>query len=298
MKNGTLTLLTLFLYFSSYSQYNAHAGKSAIREEVPVSEVNAETGTVETKIELVKPAESDAYGNLKGNEYDLAKDNAFEGQTVFVLNICGNTMSYAKAALLEKGFNMVEARTIPDVKTFAESLKKSCQFWLLSGGGANQFTEEHMKVLEAYFKSGRGVYIWNDNTPYHVEGNFITERLLNVTMKGEYYGDQVLRFKENDSISGLVPDHLITTGLETVYEGITVSTISDPEQNLTPIMYSSDGNVVTAVYERNGLRMVIDGGFTRLCVKWDAAGTARYVKNAAAWLANVERFGEEVATGE
>jgi hypothetical protein len=294
MKKIMIILFAVFSYQSTFSQYNACAGKSEIREAVDVEKKDAVTGQMVKTVEYIKPSETDAYGNLKGNEYDLAKDGAFTGQTIFVLNICGNTMSYSKAAVLEKGFSMVETNAVPDIKTFVECLQKACQFWILSGGSSSQLTEEHLKAIEAYFKSGRGVYIWNDNTPYHVDGNIITSRLINVTMSGEYYGDQVLQFKSPDKQYGLVPNHLITTGLETVYEGITVSTIIDPDQNLTPIMYSSDGNVVTAVYERNGLRLIVDGGFTRLCVKWDAAGTARYVKNAAAWLANAERFGEEV----
>jgi len=31
-----------------------------------------------------------------------------------------------------------------------------------------------------------------------------------------------------------------------------------------------------------------------LFIKWDTAGTGRYVKNAAAWLVNYERFGDDV----
>ena len=38
--------------------------------------------------------------------------------------------------------------------------------------------------------------------------------------------------------------------------------------------------------------------FTRLSNKWDSAGTGRYVMNAAAWLANYERFGNEVVAGQ
>lgn len=296
MKKTILTLLGLCCTIGSFAQYNSCAGQSAIREEKRLEVYDETTKVITTVTTYVMPAEADAHGNLKGNEYDLARDGAFEGQTIFVVNICGNTMDYAKAAVKEKGFNMVEVRSFPEAKTFAECLKKSCQFWVLSGGNDQpQLTEEHLEIIGAYFNSGRGVYIWNDNTPYHSEGNVITESLLNVTMKGEYWGDQVLGFKSDSVAYGLVPDHLITTGLENVYEGITVSTITDPDQNLTPIMYSSDGQVVTAVYERNGNRMVIDGGFTRLCIKWNAAGTARYVKNAAAWLANAERFGDEVA---
>ena len=49
--------------------------------------------------------------------------------------------------------------------------------------------------------------------------------------------------------------------------------------------------------EMGGLlkRLIFDGGFTRLYCNWDTAGTGRYVKNAAAWLANVERFGKDVS---
>jgi hypothetical protein len=51
---------------------------------------------------------------------------------------------------------------------------------------------------------------------------------------------------------------------------------------------------VSAFYDRGGKRAIFDGGFTRLYRQWDTAGTARYVKNAAAWLANYERFGKDV----
>jgi hypothetical protein len=279
----------------TFAQYNACAGKSEIREERVVKTVDQATGKHIVDTVYVRPTETDVHGNLKGNEYDLAVDGAFEGQTILVVNICGNTMDLARAAVKEKGFNMVVLNTFPEIAQFTEYLQKSCQFWILSGGSNNKVGEDYLKLIEAYFNSGRGVYIWNDNTPYHNEGNQITNYLMGVTMTGEYWGDQVLGFKTEQSQNGLVANHLITTGLETVYEGITISTIHDPNQNLEPIFYSSDGNVVAAVYDQKGKRLIVDGGFTRLCVKWDAAGTSRYVKNAAAWLANVERFGTEVS---
>ena len=48
------------------------------------------------------------------------------------------------------------------------------------------------------------------------------------------------------------------------------------------------------MYEKDGKRAIFDGGFTRLYNGWETAGTPRYVKNAAAWLANYERFGSAV----
>ena len=60
------------------------------------------------------------------------------------------------------------------------------------------------------------------------------------------------------------------------------------------LLYGSSGNLVTAIYSERGRRAILDGGFTRLFIDWDTAGTGRYVKNAAAWLTNYERFGNGV----
>lgn len=298
MKKLIYTTCLLFAFNVSFGQYNECAGKSEVRETEYKEVKDKSTGQVK-RVEiktLPQTAVQDVHGNLKGSKYDLAIDGAFKGQTIFVLNICGNTMEYAKTAVASKGFSMVEARNgVPTVAELKEYLSKSCQFWLLSGASV-MLTKEHVDVIVEYFNSGRGVYIWNDNTPYHADGNVITERLFGITMSGDYYANQVIRFKSDSLNYGMVPNHLITTGLESVYEGITVSTISpDQNQQFTPIMYSSDGNIVAAVYEMYGKRLIIDGGFTRLCVNWDNAGTDRYIKNASAWLANVERFGKEVS---
>ena len=69
-----------------------------------------------------------------------------------------------------------------------------------------------------------------------------------------------------------------------------------PNQSLTPLLYGSADNLVTAYYDQDGRRAIFDGGFTRLYNNWDTAGTARYVKNAAAWLANAERFPVKTAS--
>jgi hypothetical protein len=57
-------------------------------------------------------------------------------------------------------------------------------------------------------------------------------------------------------------------------------------------VYGSNGRVVTAYYDHDGRRAIVDGGFTRLWYKWGSAGTDRYIINAAAWLLNIERFDE------
>jgi hypothetical protein len=166
----------------------------------------------------------------------------------------------------------------------------------LISGTTQQLTPEHVKVIKEFWDAGHGVYIWGDNDPYHADANYLAKELVGASMEGYYMGNQVVTLKSDSTLSGLQRDHLITTGLEYVYEGITISKIHDHKNWLTPLIWSTDGNVVASVYEKDGKRLIIDGGFTRLYVNWDTAGTGRYVKNAAAWLVNFEKFGNAVVS--
>lgn len=56
------------------------------------------------------------------------------------------------------------------------------------------------------------------------------------------------------------------------------------------LVYGSNHQLLVALYDQDGKRAIMDGGFTRLFCNWDTAGTGRYVKNAAGWLVNFERF--------
>jgi hypothetical protein len=107
-------------------------------------------------------------------------------------------------------------------------------------------------------------------------------------MFGNVPGGQSVEVQKADKKAGLKKNHLITTGITKLYEGITIATIAD-NKDLEPLVYGSANNVVMSVYDKNGKRAVIDGGFTRLFCNWDTAGTARYVVNAATWLVNVEK---------
>ena len=120
--------------------------------------------------------------------------------------------------------------------------------------------------------------------------NKITQKLFNTKMSGNYIGKNVLGIRHGYSKSGIIENHPITTGLVNFFEGITIAHIH-MNSNLEELMYSSDGNVLAAFYDKDGKRALVDGGFTRLWCNWDSAGTDRYIVNAAAWLANIERFG-------
>jgi len=282
------------------AQYNPSAAVNAPKERVVERYKDDKTGEERTRT-IEREVAKDQWGNATGNKYDLAVDGAFDGQTVAVLHFYtgeGFDFSLPKAALKEKGFNVVRwLNNPPTPKELASSLKKSNQLWVISDCFSRHLTDEHVAEIKKFFDAGHGVYIWGDNEPYYADANYLGEALLGATMKGDLRGDQVVTLMKEPGKHGLLRKHLLTTGLEFLYEGITIATIQpSPTQMLSPLLYGSADNLVAAFYDKDGRRAIFDGGFTRLYNKWDTAGTARYVKNAAAWLANAERFPVKLAT--
>ena len=301
-RNQLFTLLIgvgMLFTTGASAQYNKVAGENVIKERVPVTHYNEDTGLEEVIYES-RAVASDSYGNAQGNQYDLAVDGAFEGQTIAVLHFYtggGFNFSLPKKALEEKGFSVYRwLNAAPDPKDLEEALAKSCQLWIISDH-TRRLNEEHLKVIKKFFDSGKGVYIWGDNQPYYADANYVSKALIGVEMNGNLMGNKVVNLQMEEKKAGVMPNHLITTGLQYVYEGITIATLTESE-DLTPIIYGSANNLVTAVYEKNGKSLILDGGFTRLYCNWDTAGTGRYVKNAAAWLVNYEKFGDKVVSNK
>lgn len=297
MKTPVLVAALASLPGQVFAQYNPQAAVNAPSTTVTERYRDPLTGKDETRT-VTRKAAPDRFGNAQGNQYDLAVDGAFEGQTVAVLHFYtgeGFDFSLPKAALKEKGFNVVRwINRPPSPQALATALEKSNQLWVISDCFGKHLNADHRAVIKRFFDAGHGVYIWGDNEPCYADANAVGEALLGVTMKGNLPGDQTVGRREGDARSGLIVGHLLTTGLENIYEGITIATIA-PNPVLQPLIYGSANNLVAGYYDADGRRAVFDGGFTRLYYKWDTAGTGRYVKNAAAWLANVERFGAKVS---
>ena len=277
------------------SPYSPARGENAPTVQVEESYKTAQGTTATRTVEKAAPA--DAYGNAAGNQFDLVVDGAFEGQTVAVLHFYtmeNFDFSLPKAALAEKGFNVVRwVNQAPSPEELAKGLAKANQLWIISDS-TRHLSDAHLDVIQRYFDEGHGVYIWGDNDPYYADANAVADRLFHSGMDGNLMGTVTVNLRRGGvDQPGLTPGHDITTGLEHLYEGITIATIR-PTESLSPLVVGSAGNLVTAVYDHDGKRAVLDGGFTRLYINWDTAGTARYVKNAAAWLANYERFGDKV----
>lgn len=301
MKKLNTFLVALLIATTVQAQYNKCAGSNAPVEyrEVEVRDQISGEARIERRAFEVD-ATRDAHGNASGSNFDLAVDGAFEGQTVVVLHLyTGEGFDFVKPkeALAQKGFSVYRYLNFPpSADSLEAALSKACQLWVISDR-TRKLNDDHVKVIEAFFKKGHGVYIWGDNDPYYADANYLAQKLIGADMAGNVMGDQTVGIKYESSKSGVLANHLITTGIEYVYEGITIATITG-DQNLTPLIWGSEGNVVTSVYEKDGQRLILDGGFTRLFIKWDTAGTGRYVKNAAAWLTNYERFGDEVLGAE
>jgi hypothetical protein len=263
---------------------------------------NEATGAIEKRVREVA-APKDTHGNAVGTGHDLAVDGAFEGQTVAVLHLyTGEGFDFAlpREALKQKGFAVYRWMNQPPAPAELERrLKDACQLWIISSD-QRLLTEAHLAVIKRFFDSGRGVYIWGDNQPYYADANAVAQALLGSQMTGNVPGDTtvgLLPLEASQAKRGLRRRHLLTTGLEYLYEGVTIATIA-PAPHLEPLLYGSAGNLVAASYDHGGKRAILDGGFTRLFLKWDTAGTGRYVKNAAAWLANAERFGTKVVSAK
>jgi len=241
----------------------------------------------------------DDFGNAKGSRFDLAVDGAFDGQTILVIDYYGAQYSIGfegpRDAVKLKGFNVVRLATEPAPKELAKLLAKSNQFWLISScDNTVHLTAEHHEVIKAFFNEGHGVYLWGDNDPCNADADRLAQILVDARVTGDLPGDQTVTLSKGPGKPGIVKDHLLSTGVENVYEGVTVATVTPAGSAMTPIIYGSAGNLVTAAYENKGKRLIVDGGFTRLTFKWDTAGTGRYIRNAAAWLANHEKFGDKV----
>lgn len=242
-----------------------------------------------TKIE---GAATDKHGNAAGTGYDLGRDGAFEGHAVHVLHLYtgeGFDFSLPTAAFRRKGFR-VERRTTPGSPAeLRRWLSEARQLWLISNSSA-LLTQEHIKVIQEFWASGGALYLWGDNQPYYVDANNILATLFGpeAKMTGNLMGGKVVR--------ELSPDrkgfhaHLVTTGLVHLYEGITVASFQEDavaRHGFAPLLYGSAGNLITIVRDPTSTHgaVMADTAFTRLFVQWDEAGSARYVCNAACFLA-------------
>src|SRR5687767_12874900 len=188
--------------------YNKAAGKSAPMEMVE-EEFKAEDGSLKKRQVERKPVQ-DVYGNAQANEYDLAVDGAFDGQTVAVLHFytgMGFDFELPKKALREKGFSVYRwVNGPPSADELERQLKKASQLWIISTD-RRLLGPDHLAVIKRFFDSGKGVYIWGDNEPYYQDANYVAEALLGSSMTGYLQGEQTIGLQKYEAHAGIVANH-------------------------------------------------------------------------------------------
>jgi hypothetical protein len=161
--------------------------------------------------------------------------------------------------------------------------------------------DDAISAVEKFIKAGKGVCLLADNDPFVVEANELASRLYGVNVSGDYPGQKIAYVRQRELPEDVirkfrgayvVDDHPLLTGVNFVYEGITISNVGRSEQ-LEVAMKASDGKPLLAVSKVPGQRVVIDCGYTRYChgsndetsFIMKTAGTLRLAQNIAAYLA-------------
>jgi hypothetical protein len=250
---------------------------------------------------------------------DWVKDGEFKGKRILIAvyywegpALDSVPMNHVPKVLRDMGFTVDIQRQpahLPD-------LAKYDQVWVVSGS-ASTFDQTDVQKLRDHLKKGRGVYVLADNTPFTYEANVIAGALYGVSLSGGYDGGQVVNVVAPGKVKQMVDeamkkgdmnklmelrragflngklyaeDHELLSGIEQIFEGITVAaqTIS---KDLEVILRDSANENLVSVSKRPGELLVIDGAFTRLYCGWEAnaATSTRWYRNVAAYLAGKKR---------
>lgn len=169
-----------------------------------------------------------------------------------------------------------------------ELLSQYTQLWFVSDRN-RCLTTAQVDMIADFVKQGNGLLIWADNEPFYADANALAEKLIGTQFSGNKRGDKIL--SSGDTLKpGFFIDHPLTQGVNKLYEGITISTIS-LAPFLTLLAQSHDGQMCMACFEKGSQRIVLDTGFTKLIGDnfYNTAGTARYFRNIAFWLSAASR---------
>jgi len=132
---------------------------------------------------------------------------------------------------------------------------------------------------------------------FFYEANLLFEKILPaVALIGNTPGDKILQPQLAAATSeqpqqGHFARHLITTGIVSLYEGVTICYPNKILPHMTVIGQSTNNHPCFFCTEEPGKgRLMVDCGYTKLCEsKWkQTAGTERYVLNCSTWLLGLE----------
>jgi hypothetical protein len=234
----------------------------------------------------------DDFGNPKGVEFDLGgQDIQRRGGKILLYwtydyRTTGENyvLEDAQTAVAQRGFAMTIIRRWQDGEPLSSRLlERYHQLWFATDR-ERHLADDELAAVERFVRSGHGLLIWADNDPYNADANLLATRIVGCRFQGNWMCDKLMR-PSHELRPGFFTHHALTTGLESLYEGVTLPTI-ELGPNATAIAQAADGPINMAAVEHAGMRVVLDSGFTKLAEgKFnDTAGTPRYFRNVAYWL--------------
>lgn len=238
----------------------------------------------------------DEYGNPIGRAFDLGgvDDERLRGEKI-LLYVAYVSAAYewhhAQQAVAERQMQMdiVLASGPSSPCTLTESqLSQYSQLWYVTDC-YQTLSQQQIEMIVAYVKRGNGLLIWADNEPYYTDANLLASRLIGTNFSGNRQAEGIM-VPGKTLAPGYFIEHSLTQGVNNLYEGHTICTIA-PAPYLTILAQSHDGQMCMACFERESQRIVLDTGFTKLMpgAFYKTAGTARYFRNIAFWLAKGSR---------
>lgn len=271
---------------------------------------------------IIKSPALDKFSNPIGTTYGLADEGEFKGQRILVwtaeseiIREIVNPTNPLWVHLRKKGFDIRRE----EVTFQREWLDEADQLWLFSGQREVLNANDYDAIVR-FVRCGGGLYLCGDNAPYVVESNAIGDRLYNTEFSGGYIGRRLIavrgqgitwtdyaRIQGAPALKAATPgaaarveiirraghyvdQHAILTGINFLFEGITVSHFQRTNR-LKEVLMASNRQPLAGVSARKWERVVIDCGSTRYFslgpkppVK-ETAGTLRYAENIAAYLA-------------
>jgi len=272
------------------------------------------------KTTITPSTKMDHMGNPIGTNYDLVDDGTFSGQKLIFLGLESNEPHFGEypeptKALERKGF-IVESYTakkgLPSPESLDTILQTANQLWIVSDH-MEVISDAHIDVIEKNWKDGMGIYVFGENYPYYKDANRILARLVpGIQLDGNSPGNTTVGRISNEKMKrgeepGINSEHVITTGINSFFEGSTISFV-DPEeavkQGFDLVFRDHGGEEVQPMAPDGGISgtkpkavtiarktqesegpLIVDGGWTRLWTSLWKDGTDRYIMNCAAFLA-------------
>jgi hypothetical protein len=250
---------------------------------------------------------------------DWVKNGEFKGKRILIAcyywegaALDSVPMNHVPQVLRDMGFT-VEIQRQP---AHLPDLGKYDQVWVVSGQGST-FDKTDVDKLRDHVKKGRGLYLLADNTPFTYEANVFAGAVYGINLAGGYDGGKVVNVVAPGKVKQMMEeaikkgdmnklvelrragffngqlyaeDHELLSGIQQIYEGITVAA-QTTSKDLEVIIRDSANENLVSVSRRPGELVVIDGAFTRLYCGWEAnaATSTRWYRNVAAYLAGKRR---------